>query len=108
MIELMRLISVGDGAKRAQSFSPSCPRARGTGPMRYSRLKGCSAGPRAAMYPYVAPHTARIHTPITLGIRGRIIELILKPRKRRPGGFDSHRPLHFWTTSDNAGLLARA
>ena len=47
------------------------------------------------MYPYVAPHTAKIHTLITLGIRHRTKPLVLKDRKRLPRGFDSHRPLHF-------------
>jgi len=46
--------------------------------------------------PYVAPHTAKIHTLITLGIRDRAKPLVLKARKRLPRGFDSHRPLHFW------------
>jgi hypothetical protein len=44
---------------------------------------------------YVAPQTAKIHTPITLGIRIRTKLLVLKSRKHRPRGFDSHRPLHF-------------
>jgi hypothetical protein len=47
------------------------------------------------MYPYVAPHTSKIHTLITLGIRNRTKPLVLKARMHRPCGFDSHRPLHF-------------
>src|SRR5216684_6845105 len=47
------------------------------------------------MYPYVAPHTAKIHTLITLGISIRTKPLVLKTWKRLPCGFDSHRPLHF-------------
>jgi hypothetical protein len=43
----------------------------------------------------VAPHTAKIHTLITLGFGIRAKALVLKPRTRRPCGFDSHRPLHF-------------
>src|ERR1700736_3099751 len=50
---------------------------------------------RAPMYPYVAPHTSKIHTLITLGIRNRTKPLDLKARMHRPCGFDSHRPLHF-------------
>jgi hypothetical protein len=45
-------------------------------------------------WPCVAPHTGKIHTLITLGIRIRIKPLVLKADKRRPCGFDSHRPLH--------------
>ena len=37
----------------------------------------------------------KIHRLITLGIRHRINSLVLKARKKRPCGFDSHRPLHF-------------
>src|ERR1700722_16119277 len=47
------------------------------------------------MYPYVAPHTAKIHTLITLGIRHRAKALVFQLGKHRPCGFDSHRPLHF-------------
>ena len=47
-----------------------------------------------ATYPYVAPHTAKIHTLITLGIRHGTKPPVLKARKHRPCGFDSHRPLH--------------
>jgi hypothetical protein len=50
---------------------------------------------RAPMYPYVAPHTSKIHTLITLGIGIRTKPLDLKARKRLPYGFDSHRPLQF-------------
>jgi hypothetical protein len=45
---------------------------------------------------YVAPHSAKIHTLITFGIRNRTKPLVLKARKHGPCGFDSHRPLHFW------------
>jgi hypothetical protein len=47
------------------------------------------------MYPYVAPHTAKIHTLITLGVSILAKSLVLKALKRVPRGFDSHRPLHF-------------
>ena len=47
------------------------------------------------MYPYGALDTKKIHTPITLGIRRRAKPPVFKLRKRRPCGFDSHRPLHF-------------
>src|ERR1017187_4383102 len=50
---------------------------------------------RTSVYPYVAPHTAKIHTLITLGISIRTKLLVLKDRKRLPRGFDSHRPLHY-------------
>src|SRR3984957_13230355 len=48
----------------------------------------------SAQSPYVAPRTAKIHTLITLGIRHRAKALVLKLRRRRPRGFDYHRPLH--------------
>jgi hypothetical protein len=35
------------------------------------RVKRSSLGFHASTYPYVAPHTAKIHTLITLGIRHR-------------------------------------
>jgi hypothetical protein len=50
------------------------------------------------MYPNVAlrgPAYPKIHTLITLSISIRTKPLVLKTRKRRPCGFDSHRPLHF-------------
>jgi len=56
------------------------------------------------MYPYVAPHTAKIHTLITLGIRDCAKALVFQLRKHRPGGFDSHRPLHFPATAGHAGV----
>jgi hypothetical protein len=40
----------------------------------------------AQMLPYVVPHTAKIHTLITLGIRDRAKPLVFKPRKRRRVG----------------------
>ena len=46
-------------------------------------------------HPYVAPHTSKIHTLITLGIRHRNNPLVSKAWQRLPRGFDSHRPLHF-------------
>ena len=55
--------------------------------------EGLGPGPLASMYPYVAPHAAKIHTLITPGIRHRFKPLVLKARKRLPRGFDSHRPL---------------
>ena len=42
----------------------------------------------------MAAHTAKIHTLITLGIRNRTKPLVLKARKPRPCGVDSHRQLH--------------
>ena len=51
--------------------------------------------PVTPMYPYVAPHIAKIHTLITLGISLRTKPLVFRFRTRRPGGFDSYRPLHF-------------
>jgi hypothetical protein len=62
------------------------------------RLKGSSMATRTSIIPTwscVAPQTAKMHTPITLGIRIRTKLLVLKSRKHRPRGFDSHRPLHF-------------
>ena len=59
-------------------------------------MVGSNPGFRPPMYPYAAlggPYTAKIRTPITLGIRGRAKLLAFKPRSRRPCGFDSHRPL---------------
>jgi hypothetical protein len=41
------------------------------------------------------PHTANIHTLITLGISIRAKPLVCKARKHRPCAFASHRPLHF-------------
>jgi len=59
-----------------------------------------------AMYLYVTLRgpTAKIHTLITLGIRNRAKQLVLRTRKRLPCGFDSHRPLHFQATPGHAGL----
>jgi hypothetical protein len=73
-----------------------CPLA--CSPIRGARLwpDGSSPGFPTSMYPYVAPHTAKIHTLITLGIRDCAKALVFQLRKHRPGGFDSHRPLHFW------------
>jgi hypothetical protein len=59
-------------------------------------------------HPYVAPHAAKIHTLITLGVSILPKPLVLKARQRLPRGFDSHRPLHSKTGSDNPGQLARA
>src|ERR1700734_2181823 len=53
-------------------------------------------------HPYVAPHTAKFHTLTTLGIRNRTKPLVRKARKRRPCGFDSHRPLQFQQSLANA------
>jgi hypothetical protein len=50
-----------------------------------------------AMYPYVAPHTAKIHTLITLGIHIRTNPLVFRARNVVLCGFDSHRPLHSGT-----------
>jgi hypothetical protein len=66
------------------------------GPVKDLRLKGWSPGSRTWMYPYVAPHTAKIHTLITLGVRHRAKPHVFKVRTRRPCGLDSHRPLHFF------------
>jgi hypothetical protein len=57
-----------------------------------------------SMYPYAALRTAKIRTPITLGVRHRAKPLVFKIRKRLPRGFDSHRPLHSRATPDHAGL----
>ena len=46
------------------------------------------------MYPYVSPRTAKIHTPITLEYRRNGKHRVFPLQKRRPCGFDSHRPLH--------------
>jgi hypothetical protein len=55
------------------------------------------------MYPYAALDTTKIHTFITLGIRHPAKALVFEPRKRRPFGFDSHRPLHFQDRSGHVG-----
>src|ERR1700735_4535462 len=65
---------------------------------RRSTTERLETGLRAPTYPYVAyiaPHTTKIHTLITLGIRHRSKALAFWPLKRPPHGFDSHRPLHF-------------
>jgi hypothetical protein len=67
-------------------------------------MKGLSSGLRAPMYPYVAPHTSKIHTLITPGISIRAKPPVLKARKRLPRGFDSHRPLHSFEASIDAFL----
>jgi hypothetical protein len=54
--------------------------------------------------PCVAPHTAKIHTLITLGIRIRAKPLVFKARNVVPRGFDSHCPLHFQATPGHVGL----
>jgi hypothetical protein len=46
------------------------------------RLVVTSPGLRAPMYPYVAAHTAKIHTLITLGIRRGEKRLVFQPGKR--------------------------
>ena len=56
-------------------------------------------------HPYVAPHTSKIHTLITLGIRHRNNPLVSKAWQRLPRGFDSHRPLHFQPSLANASQL---
>jgi hypothetical protein len=53
-------------------------------------------------HPYVAPHTSKIHTLITLGIRHSTKSLVSKAWKVLPCGFDSHRPLHSKTMSDGS------
>jgi hypothetical protein len=45
-------------------------------------------------YPNVALDTAKIHTPITLEFRRDAKPRVFLVQKRRPCGFDSHRPLH--------------
>src|SRR5260221_10495942 len=65
---------------------------------RSTTCEGSSPGLRTSSihtYPYVAPHTAKIHTLITLGIRYRTKPLVFEARNGVPCGFDSHRPLHF-------------
>jgi hypothetical protein len=71
------------------------------------QLKGPSPGFPTSMYPYVAPHTSKIHTLITLGIRNRTKPLVLKARMHRPCGFDSHRPLQISLAFDKARLTDR-
>jgi hypothetical protein len=98
--------------------APSCWRARAGKWSARPRRKGAAgrvnwprrkvAPEQRPTHPYVAPHTAKIHTPITLEIRHRAKLLVFKPRRRRPCGFDSHRPLRSRTTSDNPGQLAQA
>jgi hypothetical protein len=61
-----------------------------------------------SLRPFVAPHAAKINTRITRGIRNRTKPLVLKARKHRPCGFDSHRPLHSKAASDDEGQLAQA
>jgi hypothetical protein len=53
--------------------------------------------------PCVAPHTAKIHTLITLDVSVLPKPLVFKARKRVPRGFDSHRPLHPQASSGNVG-----
>jgi hypothetical protein len=67
-------------------------------------LKDSNPGLRTPMCPYVAPHTAKIHTLITLGIRHCAKTLVFQLRKHRPCGFDSHRPLQSQATPGHAGL----
>jgi hypothetical protein len=56
----------------------------------------------------VAPHTAKIHTLITLGIRHRAKPLVLKARKHRPCGFDSHPEAHsLWVRFPSPAPLLR-
>jgi hypothetical protein len=64
-------------------------------PIGDPRLKDWTPGSLTSMYPYVAPHTSKIHTLITLGISIRTKPLVFKVRNCLPRGFDSHRPLHF-------------
>jgi len=64
-------------------------------PFRDLRMKALSSGLRTPMYPYVAPHTSKIHTLVTLGIRHCTKPRVFKVRNCLPRGFDSHRPLHF-------------
>jgi hypothetical protein len=63
-------------------------------PIGDPRLKDWTPGSLTSMYPYVAPHTSKIHTLITLGISIRTKPLVFKVRNCLPRGFDSHRPLH--------------
>ena len=67
-------------------------------PFRDRRLKGWSPGLSHVEYPHITlrcPHTAKIHTLITLSISIPAKPPVLKARKRLPVGFDSYRPLHF-------------
>ena len=82
----------------SQAFTFDPPTGLLFGLIKDLRLEGSSPGPRASSIPTlpsVAPHTPKIHTLITLGIRHRAKELVSKLRRSRPRGFDSHRPLHF-------------
>src|SRR5580698_6960333 len=87
--------------------APSCWHARvgkwSARPRRKGGGRGCVnwhrrkvAPEQRPTHPYVAPHTAKIHTLITLGVSILRKPLVLKARQRLPRGFDSHRPLHFW------------
>jgi hypothetical protein len=62
-----------------------------------SIVEGCLTSSDASplAYPNVARCTNKIHTPITLGIPRRTKPPVSKLPRRRPCGFDSHRPLHF-------------
>src|SRR5882762_8418126 len=68
---------------------------RGLNKSRYNLLQSSSC-------PYVALHTTKIHTPITLGIHQHSKAVVFRPRKRRPCGLDFHRPLHFSLSGPSA------
>jgi hypothetical protein len=78
-----------------EKHGPADARKRPVLPGRALPRRGSSPGPRTPTSPYVALHTAKIHTLITLGIRVRTNPHVFKARNRLPRGFDSHRPLHY-------------
>src|SRR5229473_7524320 len=67
-------------------------------------MQSWSLGICSPTHPYVVPYITKIHTPIALGIRFRAKLLVFQLRKRRPCGFDSHRPLHFQDRSGDVGI----
>ena len=94
--------------------APSCWHARvgkwSARPRRKGGGRGCVnwhrrkvAPEQRPTHPYVAPHTAKIHTLITLGVSILPKPLVLEGLKRLPRGFDSHRPLHFQDRSEQVG-----
>jgi hypothetical protein len=64
-------------------------------------------GSHTSMYPYVAvrgpTYRENSHANHTWN-RNRTKPLVLKAWKRRPCGFDSHRPLHFQASSVYVGI----
>jgi hypothetical protein len=96
----------------ASSQRPTCRKVRVQ--LKWPELAGqrfttgrLERGTSHVEYPHVAlrgPHTAKIHTLITLGIGNRTKPPVFKARKAPPRGFDSHRPLHPQATPGHVGL----